>query len=172
MSDIQPAPPKRRRGCGWRLLIFALVIAAIIALGWGFVARPITVPADAQDMSPALRSGAWIWLDKLGYHIFAPHRGDIVAVAADSSGGGLRIGRIVALPGDTVSAKEGKLLIDGSPVAESYAQGSLAATFEPIRVPQGHYFVLPDNRAQAPRNPRTALASKDAIIGKVLPPGA
>ena len=172
MSDRQQERPKRRGGCRRRLFILVLVIAAIIAFGWGFVARSITVPADARDMSPTLRPGARVWLDKLGYHIFPPHRGDIVAVAADSSGAGFRIGRIVALPGDSVSAKEGKLLIDGSAVAESYAHGSLAATFEPIRVPQGHYFVLPDDRARAPRNPRTALASKDAIIGKVLPPGA
>jgi signal peptidase I len=169
MSEKQPAPPKRRGGCGRRLLILVLIIVVIIAVGWGFVARPIKVPAGAQDMSPELRTGAWVWLDKLGYHIFAPHRGDIVA--ATSRGGALVIGRIAALPGDNVSAQGGKLLIDGSPVAESYARGYLGAAFEPIRVPRDHYFVLPDDRAQAPRDPRAALVSRDAIIGKVLPPG-
>ena len=170
MSET-PQVPKRRRGCGRRLFILVLIIIALAALGWGFVARLITVPADARDMSPALRPGERVWLDKLGYHIFAPHRGDIVAVALRSTGG-LRIGRVVALPGDAVSAKDGKLLIDGVAVAESYAHGSLRAVFEPIRVPQGHYFVLPDQRAHTPHDPRTALVSKGDIIGKVVPPGA
>jgi signal peptidase I len=172
MSDMQERPPRRRGGCGRRLLIFVLIIAAILALGWGFVARPIRVPGDARDMSPALRPGARVWLDKLSYHILPPHRGDIVAVASPSTGGGLRVARIVALPGDAVSARDGKLLIDGAAVAESYAHGSLPGSFEPIRVPQAHYFVLPDQRAHAPHNPRTVLVSRGAIIGKVVPPGA
>lgn len=136
-------------------------------------AERFIVPAEVTYMSPALRPGTPVWLDRLGYHITAPHRGDIVAVSAPGAPLGFHILRIVALPGETVAAAQGKLLIDGAAAAGSYAHGLLPLAFGPKRVPREHYFVLADDReAYAARDLRWGPVARREIIGRVLPTGA
>jgi signal peptidase I len=99
----------------------------------------------------------------------SPRRSDIVATRAK---GGLAILRIVALPGETVEAREGNLWVNGAPLAESHARGELSLSFAPRRLAAGQYFVLADDREAyaSPRVPWGAVARRD-LIGRVLPAG-
>ena len=169
-DEAKPTPARTRRGCLRFLVVLLALAGALFILGRMFVVQRIRVPEDMTCMSPALTPGAPAWVDKLSLRITAPRRGDMVAVAAPSKPLGVDILRVVALPGEAVAAKDGTLVVDGAPVAESYARGELPGSFAAQRVPRGHYFVLPDDRGaygarSLPRKP----VSRQEIIGRVLP---
>lgn len=79
------------------------------------------------------------------YLDFDVGRGDIIVFTPPKSGacGGGRplIKRVVGLPGETVSARDGRILINGS----RYEKPAGYRDFSRRRVPRGSYFVLGDN---------------------------
>jgi signal peptidase I len=154
------------------LLLLAVIVAIVIA-AWRLLAvKPFTVPRGAR-MSPTLNAGQRAYLDRLSYLVIAPHRGDMIAVAAPGNGLGFVILRVVALPGETVEVKDGALRIDGAAVAESYARGRLSPrmSLAPTRVPRGSYFALPDNRAYAAQARAGPMVRQREILGRVAPAG-
>ena len=157
-----------------RRLVILLVVAGAAYLLWRtFVMRPFTVPEQVNYMAPALEPGTAAVLDRVSYLITPPHRGDIVAVAAPATRLGFEVLRIVAVPGETVEVQGGKLLIEGAAAAESYARGALPLAFPARRVPQGHYFVLADDRGAyyAGRKLGGGVVPRREIMGRVLPAG-
>ncbi len=65
------------------------------------------------------------------------------------------IKRVIGLPGDTIEVREKTVFVNGKPLVEPYAkynergdQGAFAARdkFGPVRVPEGHLFMMGDNR--------------------------
>ena len=113
---------------------------------------PINVVPSAS-MEPTIEEGSKVLVDQVSYRFLgeSPQRGDVVVF--DS---GYRYGlggrepvrfmkRVVALPGDTVAIISGQLLVNGFAIAEDYA--TLAhEDYVEVAVPEGHYFVLGDNR--------------------------
>ncbi|MBQ3038844.1 MAG: signal peptidase I [Clostridia bacterium] len=80
--------------------------------------------------------------------------------------------RIIALPGQTVDIVEGKVLVDGEELEESYYNGSTPITDSsveyPVLVEEGHVFVMGDNRPHSKdsRSSDLGLVPIDAILGK------
>ncbi len=162
------------------MLVLLLALAAVaFALARTFVAQRITVPESVTYMSPALQPGGRVWIDKLSYRISSPRRGDIAALVLpgeDNLTERLVFLRIVALPGETVTGKGGRLLVGGAAAAGSYARGELPFSFGANRVPAGHYFVLADDRAAYPPGGQLepvfwGTVPRRDIIGRVLPAG-
>jgi signal peptidase I len=55
--------------------------------------------------------------------------------------------RVVGLPGEEIAIRDGTVLIDGAPIdGDVYSLAPPNYTVEPIRIPNGRYFVLGDNR--------------------------
>jgi signal peptidase I len=54
--------------------------------------------------------------------------------------------RVVGLPGETIEVRDGTVFVDGSPLEEDYLNNQPNYTYGPRTVPEGHYFVLGDNR--------------------------
>lgn len=135
-----------------------LEAAALALLFVVFVATSVRVSGDS--MEPTLRHGDRalvpryeVWLHRLGVGAF--RRGDVVYFRAPGEEGPLcpllcprLIKRIVALPGEVVAIRSGRVSIDGEPLAEPYLgeawRGS--SSLLPTRVPEGHVFLLGDNR--------------------------
>jgi signal peptidase I len=89
--------------------------------------------------------------------------------------------RVVALPGETVEVRDGDILINGAATDDAYEFGAANYSYGPKTVPEGHYFVLGDNRRNsfdshawgnlcAPER-RCDFVPEENIIG-VLPPDA
>lgn len=70
-------------------------------------------------------------------------RGDVVTFYPEKRGSMTYIKRIIALPGETIEAKENSVLVDGREI--SYWHGT--GTWGPVTVPSNAVFVLGDNRA-------------------------
>jgi signal peptidase I len=92
--------------------------------------------------------------------------------------GEVLVKRIVALGGDTVGLRDGRLFVNGARVHEPYSDPKLidSVYFGPVHVPAGHVFVLGDDRGNS-RDSRvfgpvatSALMSRiDAVIWPVPP---
>jgi len=155
-----------------------LVLTVAIAIGaafliQAFVVKPYKVPTTS--MVPTIRRGQRVLVNRLDTH---PGLGDIVvfhppaganpqpAVCGDSAEGAGHpqacdqptrressqtfIKRVVGLPGDRISIRDGHVIRNGTPEKAPYAQpcpDSDLCTFpETIIVPPHHYFLMGDNR--------------------------
>ncbi|MEL7567947.1 MAG: signal peptidase I [Dehalobacterium sp.] len=100
-----------------------------------------------SSMYPTIYAGDMLLVNKMVYRFHAPARGDIIVFKPDPevSKDDL-IKRVIALPGENVEVKEQRVYINGSPIEESYLNEYPQYDFGPVEVPEGHIFVLGDNR--------------------------
>ena len=133
-----------RRIC--RLLV---EIVTVIAFAWFIVYSFGTqVVNNGQSMRPTLEDGDRLLLDRFGFKLFGPRRFDIVLFKSDS--GQTNITRIVALPGESVVIRDGKLYVNEKRLeTPAYLQfgevTSPGRVAESISLGRDEYFVLSDN---------------------------
>lgn len=124
-------------------LAIAVVLALIIR---GNVLAFYVV--DGSSMTPTLRNGQMVAVNKLAYNLLGePDYGDVVVFYSDS--GRELIKRVIALAGDTVSIVNGQLYVNGELVVEDYVDFKMAENYGPVEVLPGEVFVLGDNRRPA-----------------------
>lgn len=87
-----------------------------------------------------------------------------------SDGGSTFVKRIVGLPGELVSERDGVVYINGDPLAEPYVDRSLRGheTNGWPRVKPGHYFVLGDNRIRSCDSRAWGTVPRGNLIGPVI----
>jgi len=104
-----------------------------------------------------------------------PSRGDIVVFRFPAQPDKDFIKRIIAVPGDTIEIRSGRVYLNGVASTEPYIR--LGATYDaPTRVvPPGQYFVLGDNRPNSSDSHVWGFVPADNLIGKAWfaywPPG-
>ncbi|MBR0444539.1 MAG: signal peptidase I [Clostridia bacterium] len=125
--------------------LIAIVVAGLVLYFLFFVwFTPARI--DGTSMSPMLKEKQIVLIDRAKKYLFVPERGEIIAFS-DPVSGSLQIKRIIALPGETVEIRNGRVYINGLPVSEAYAVNTDAMdAMKEIRVPQESVFVLSDNR--------------------------
>ncbi|MGY1764203.1 signal peptidase I, partial [Geodermatophilus sp. SYSU D00805] len=99
---------------------------------------------DSDSMTPTVSPGDLL----LVRHGQGPvQRGDVVAVT-DPFDDGMLVKRAVALGGDEVAIEDGVLVVDGTAVCEPAIDPARldGVWFGPVTVPEGHLFLLSDNR--------------------------
>jgi signal peptidase I len=138
-----PAPPR-----------LAPAVAALAALGWingqlpwedwlkRHLVRSFVIPSSS--MEPTLVEGDRLWARRTT----APARGDIVVFTPPDQPNQEYIKRVAALPGETLEIIGTTVYVDGRPMSEPWAvyRAGGGGRFGPVKVPDGHYFVLGDNR--------------------------
>lgn len=146
-------PPGR-----WNRVWFYVVWAVLSSLVFDTVGRwelerfwfrNFKIPSGA--MMDTLLIGDYIFGDMRKGKLFPIQRGDIVIFLNPHEPATTFIKRVVGLPGETVELREGLLYIDGDHVAEPYVNEDYRIRdpkrqFGPIRVREGHFFVLGDHR--------------------------
>ncbi|MDX1952933.1 MAG: signal peptidase I [Verrucomicrobiota bacterium] len=150
------------RNPGLTLIRTAIWILASIIL-FKFVLVPIRVKGNS--MHPTYRDGRINVINRYSYYRAKPKRGDVVGVTL-SGNNLLLLKRIVGLPGETISVREGRFFINGELLEEPYANGLIPWTFRggEVQLKADQYLVIGDNRPLS----STHLKFENEILGKVL----
>ena len=113
-------------------------------------------------------------------HHHAPATGEIVvfntpdAARVKCGAGGTFVKRLIGLPGETVEVRLrrglGYVFINGKELREPYIQASRRSTeeFGPVKVRNGSYFMMGDNRSQSCDSREWGSVPRGNLIGKVF----
>ena len=107
------------------------------------------------------------------HHLWAaPGRGDVIVFRSPTQPNRNFIKRIIAVPGDSIQIfpRDGIVTINGKFIEESYIEGKTPClrSCVPLRVPEGHYFVMGDNRQDSGDSRQGWFVPEENIIGKAL----
>lgn len=148
-SGEERRPPKKKGG---GVLEYVVILLVSFALVFGFV-RPFVVEAfwiPSGSMIPTLQINDRVLVNKFIYRFTDPERGDVVVFESVDDDTEL-IKRVVALSGDTVAVRGGRLIVNGEPQREDFTNDKFPDTsfFARTTVPENHVFVMGDNRANS-----------------------
>lgn len=118
------------------------------------------------SMSPTLDDGQFLAVNKLAYRLHEPERGDIVVFRDPINPNRKLIKRVIGLPGDVVEIRQGQVLINEQPLEEPYIQVPAHYSQPPLPIPEGHYFVLGDNRNNSSDSSNWGPLPRKNIVGK------
>jgi signal peptidase I len=76
--------------------------------------------------------------------------------------------RVIGLPGDIIESKQGYLYINGNLYTEDYIKEKMEAEFEPVAIPDGHIYVMGDNRNRSSDSRQVGPVPLSNIQGRVL----
>lgn len=145
-------------------LIGTIVPAVMIALFINvFVAQAMVV--HGPSMEPSLFYDERVVVEKVTYRLQDPHRGDVVVIEVPGQAEPL-IKRVVGLPGDWIAVRGGKVFIDETCLDEPWTDRVGGPDYPEMEVPEGHIFVLGDNRAHSNDSRSFGPVAVDQIIGR------
>lgn len=182
-GDEQAAIKQRRKQkcanagreiAGWVLtLAFAALLALLINSFVFFFAR-----VEGNSMLGTLKDGEVLFVWRAGYVFGQPQRGDIVIChyPKTKDGGYLDqkntcyVKRVIGLPGDTVSIRQGTVYINGEALKESYLETERidSQSMEAVVLEEGEYFLMGDNRSDSTDSRRMGAVERGKILGKAV----
>jgi signal peptidase I len=170
----EPRPHKSTFWHNVREWIQVIIIALVISLPIRFfIAEPFVV--DGASMDPAFATGQFLIVDRLSYRLNDPSRGDVTVFKYPNNPSVYYIKRIIGLPGETVTIKDGKVSIinsehpKGFTLTEPYidskhvSHDALTTTLQPSQ-----YFVMGDNRAESSDSRVWGPLEENLIIGRPI----
>ena len=146
-------------------IIETVVLAVVLFLGINAISARVRV--DGSSMNPTLQNGEFVLVNRLAYRIGDMQRGDIIVFRSVNEPDLDLIKRIIGLPGDDVLIHDGQVTINGQVLSEPYiaAPPQYAGAW---RVPDGHLFVLGDNRNDSSDSHQWGLLPVQNVIGKAI----
>ena len=151
---------------GWlKDILLAVVIAFLMVV---FLYQPVKV--EGTSMQPELLDQERIFVNKFVYHFEEIHRGDIVVFWYPKDPSKSFIKRVLGVPGDVVSIRDGQVYINGQLVEERYVPRGYqdADSYPVVRVREGHYYVLGDHRNASNDSRSWGLVPRKYIYGKAV----
>ena len=172
-ASLRREAAKRRNSTTSELIqwLIAILVAFIIAL---FVDNFLIVNAQipSGSMENTIMTGDRVVGNRLSYLTKDPERYDVIIFKYPDDESQLFIKRIIGLPGETVTIRDGKVYINDStePLRDDFCPETPVGDFGPYEVPEGCYFMLGDNRnvSKDSRYWLNPYVEKDKIIGKAF----
>ena len=145
-----------------KTVTFVLVIAFLIR---HYLLQPFVV--DGASMEPNFHHQEYILVDKLGYRLHEPHRGDVIVFHPPGRQDNF-IKRIIGLPSETVTVAGHQILVDGQVVVENYLpdRGQENIPAQSYTVGENEFFVMGDNRDYSKDSRELGPIPVERIIGR------
>lgn len=159
---------------------WGLIKTVLLALGIAFLIKqylfaPIVV--DGPSMEPSLEDRDYMLVNKIKYRFKEIDRFDIIVFHASAKKDYIK--RVIGLPGEHIAYKDNVLYVDGVPVNEPFIENKPDVKIRTENfqleellpegsktIPEGHVFVLGDNREASKDSRDIGLISVDDIVGK------
>ena len=176
-------PTPWRVAIDWLITILGAILIVLAVKQW--IVNPYRIPSSS--MEPTLhcarpgdgceaRFSDRVLACRICYEIGSPKRGDIVvfntppAAATACGTGGVYVKRLVGMPGETWSERDGYVYIDGKRLDEPYIQPDRRddENHGDHVIPAGQYFFMGDNRRFSCDSRVWGTVARSALIGKVV----
>jgi signal peptidase I len=192
-GSAEEVAARRRRRIAEDIALVAVAIAVAVVVR-ALVAQAYYIPS--ASMVPQLHIDDRVVVSRTAYHLHPPRRGDIVVFKAPPSldtgrsGSGnplssffrslgsalgviedqtVLIKRVIALPGETVSAHGGHVYVGQDVVVEPYLPpGVITSDFGPVKVPPGEIWVMGDNRGNSEDSRFFGAIPVHTVIGRAI----
>jgi signal peptidase I len=172
----------------WREYVDAIVVAVLLALFFRqFIIQAFRIPSSSMEST--LLVGDFLFVNKFLYGaqfpfsswrlpaLREPQAGDIIVFKSPTDGRDF-IKRCVAVAGDTVEMRNKRLYVNGVETPEPYVQHTdsrvLLSTqgprdnMGPVVIPEGHIFMLGDNRDNSHDSRFWGPLPVDRVRGKAM----
>lgn len=150
------------------IIIGAFIFAFIIRT---YIAQPFFV--KGESMEPNFLEKEYLIVDEISYRFKEPKREDVIIFKYPKDVKTYFIKRIAALPNETISIKNGSIVIynkenpDGFNLEEDYLSGAAYTAGDTYAVlGENEYFMLGDNRPHSSDSRQWGVLDKKYIIGK------
>jgi len=173
LEDAPPAgagEPERSKGVRNAVEWVAIVVGALAValLVKTFLIQAFYIPSGS--MLPTLHQGDRVLVNKLDT---GPSRGELVVFERPPGqpDDGIKdlIKRVVGLEGETIESRDGVVYVDGEPLDESYLPDGIETTnLERQTIPEGHLFVMGDNRGDSADSRVFGPIEEGLIVGKAF----
>jgi signal peptidase I len=175
----------------WVVTIISAVLIVLAVKAW--VVNPYRIPSPSMEPTlhcarpaPDCEAGTSdrVLANRFIYYFHPPRRGDIIVFHAPAAArrecvGGIFVKRIIGLPGEVWSERNGVTYINGRRLAEPYVaparrdrETKELVDIPPVgtmrRIPPRMYLVEGDNRARSCDSRVWGLVPRANIIGKVF----
>lgn len=164
---------RRRWLAEWAgILLVATTLALLLKLA---VISSFEIPSES--MHPTLQSGDRVLVNRLSYRTHELRRGDVVVFERPKSAPRESpdapadlIKRVVGLPGETIETRGNDVYIDGRRLVEPYlsAETPSQGIEEPVLIPEGHIWVMGDNRVNSADSRVFGPLDEDLVIGRAF----
>jgi signal peptidase I len=152
-------------------IVIALILALIIRT---FVVQAFKIPSGS--MRETLIERDRILVNKFIYRFTDPQRGDIIVFRYPLEPKKDFVKRLIGLPGETVSIKDGDIYINGELAREPlkvreiyyYNKGVYAEDAKAVEIPADSYYVLGDNSASSRDSRYWGFVPKENLLGKAF----
>ncbi len=186
----------KQKSAGGSLVELVVIVAVALGLALGiqaFLVKPYRIPSES--MVPTLEVNQRVLVNRIGNNFSDPEVGEVMVFhppTGATSGDGPQCGvevseselcpkpvgtkadvnfikRVVAGPGDKISVRDGRVILNGKPLDEPYARpcGTGGGCDFPgeITIPKGPWFMMGDNRGQSDDSRFWGPGPRDWFIG-------
>ncbi len=172
----QEKPKQKSKFLKFLIELFSWIKAIAIAFILSFLVTKfviINAKVPTPSMVNTINVGDRFIGNRFQYIFKDPERYDIVVFKYPDDNKTLFVKRVIGLPGETVEIIDGKVYINGSqePLRDDFLPEPMAKEdYGPYEVPEGHYFMLGDNRnySEDSRFWKNKYVNKNQILGKAI----
>jgi signal peptidase I len=170
--DAQAVEAAAKKGNSFSELVrFAIIAIAIVVPIRMFVAQPFMV--NGASMDPTFFDGHYLIVDEISYRFEEPTRGAVVIFKYPLDPDKYFIKRLIGLPGETVSIKDGAVSIinkehpEGFLLDEPYVapENAKKDTME-FALGEKEYFVMGDNRLHSADSRLWGAVPEANLVGR------
>jgi len=150
-------------------LVSETIKTILLALVLYFAISAVTdrVRVENISMQPTLNEGELLVVYKWAYRFGEPYRGDIIVFHHNQHPPEDYIKRIIGLPGDRVTIRNGQVYINGEAIEEPYVASPPDYAGEWL-VPEGQLFVLGDNRNRSSDSHVWGFVPLSDVVGRAV----
>lgn len=170
-EEVTSHRTKKHESWEWiKALVIAVALAFLIRT---FLFAPFIV--QGESMETTLHNNEKLVVNKAIYYLQDPKPGEIIVFHADQTRDYIK--RVIAVAGDTVEMKDDQLFVNGKKVDEPYlerkeerarerGEANFTHDFPPVTVPEGHLFVMGDNRLNSEDSRFIGPIPLSSVVGR------